>query len=184
MSATPPLLTDAELDTAGEPLTLLASEVRGRRGGQLLNLDRMLMHSVPFAQGWGAFLGKVRSELALPASLRELAICKVAVLTGAHYEYAAHSKVLLGLGGSEAQLAALANPTVETATELFGSLEHQTLVLATQMTRQLQVDYDLLADLRSRLGNTQLVELVGVIAAYNMVARVLVALDIPLEPQA
>lgn len=183
MTATPPLLTDAELDSAGQSLAQLAREVRARRGGQLLNLDRMLMHSVPFAQGWAALLGKVRNELALPAFLRELAICKVAVLTNADYEVAAHSKVFLSLGGSEAQMEALANPAVDTAAELFDSLEQQTLALVTQMTRDLQVDHDLLTDLRSQLGNTQLVELVGVIAAYNMVARVLVALDIPLEPQ-
>ncbi|WP_025164595.1 carboxymuconolactone decarboxylase family protein [Pseudomonas taeanensis] len=183
MPPTPPLLTDAQLDAAGESLAQLAREVRARRGGPLLNLDRMLMRSVPFAQGWGALLGKVRNELALSASLRELVICKVAVLTGTHYEYAAHSKVFLNLGGSEAQLAALTNPASETTAELFSSLEHQALTIATQMTHQLQVDHDLLTELRGRLGDTQLVELVGVIAAYNMVARVLIALDIPLEPQ-
>ena len=32
----------------------LVDAIRARRGGALLNLDRMLLHSPPFAAGWSA----------------------------------------------------------------------------------------------------------------------------------
>ena len=42
----------------------LVARIRARRGGTLLNLDRMLLNSPAFAQGWNAHLGAVRRELA------------------------------------------------------------------------------------------------------------------------
>ncbi len=52
------------------------------------------------------------------------------------------------------------------------------------MTRAIQVDPALMKRLQEALGNTALVELVTVIAAYNMVSRFLIALDIHPEDQA
>jgi alkylhydroperoxidase family enzyme len=52
------------------------------------------------------------------------------------------------------------------------------------MTRTIQVDSKLMKRLQAALGNTVLVELVTVIAAYNMVSRFLIALDIHPEDQA
>lgn len=52
-----------------EPAELVAA-IRARRGGRLLNLDRMLLHSPPLAAGWNAHLRAVRSELALEPRLR------------------------------------------------------------------------------------------------------------------
>jgi hypothetical protein len=67
-----------------EPAEVVTA-IRQRRGGPLLNLDRMLLYSPPLAKGWNAFLGEVRGGLALPPKLRELAMCVVAVLNGADY---------------------------------------------------------------------------------------------------
>jgi alkylhydroperoxidase family enzyme len=46
------------------------------------------------------------------------------------------------------------------------------------MTRYIHVDQRLMRKLDAILGHQQVVELVGVISAYNMVSRFLVALDI------
>ena len=46
------------------------------------------------------------------------------------------------------------------------------------MTRHIKVDPALMERLLNALGSTALVELVGVIASYNMVSRFLIALDI------
>jgi alkylhydroperoxidase family enzyme len=46
------------------------------------------------------------------------------------------------------------------------------------MTRQVQVAESTLAEARGHLGERQVVELVGTIAAYNMVSRFLEALGI------
>jgi len=67
----------------------LVDAIRARRGGRLLNLDLMLLHSPPFASGWNTFLREVRQHLALDPVLRELAICHIALLNAAEYEWRA-----------------------------------------------------------------------------------------------
>lgn len=157
--------------------------IRQRRGGRLLNLDRMLLYSPPLAKGWNSFLGAVRSDLGLSSKLRELAMCGVAVLNGAEYEFRHHAPLFLQAGGTPAQLEALSN--MEQATEndvLFDPQERATLRLTFEMTRNVRVDDKTFALVKATLPDPrQVVELVGVIAAYNMVSRFLVALQI--EPE-
>ena len=73
-----------------EPADLVAA-IRKRRGGHFINLDRMLLHSIPIAEGWNHFVGEIRNNLALDPKLRELAMCGVAVLNGAEYEFFHHA---------------------------------------------------------------------------------------------
>ncbi|MFZ9525894.1 MAG: carboxymuconolactone decarboxylase family protein, partial [Burkholderiaceae bacterium] len=72
--------------------------IRKRRGGELLHLDRMLLHSPAFARGWNVFLGAVRTELSLSPKLRELSMCTVAVLNGAEYEFVQHAPLFIKAG--------------------------------------------------------------------------------------
>ena len=73
-----PSVPDAQLGPVD-----VVNAIRKRRGGTLLNLDRMLLNSPAFAVGWNGYLGAVRSSLTLDPRLRELAICAVAVLRSA-----------------------------------------------------------------------------------------------------
>lgn len=161
----------------------IVTAIRERRGGQLLNLDRMLLHSPAFAQGWNAFLREVRTGLELSPKLRELAMCVVAVLNGAEYEFHHHAPEFLRAGGNQKQVDAMRNP--EAAAEdavLFDMTERAAILLTLEMTRNVAVRDATFSAVRSALGNDQLVvELVGVIATYNMVSRFLVALDV--EPE-
>ncbi|HVL75785.1 MAG TPA: carboxymuconolactone decarboxylase family protein [Noviherbaspirillum sp.] len=165
-----------------EPAALVDA-IRKRRGGTLLNLDRMLLHSPAFASGWNGFLGAVRTGLALSPKLRELAMCVVAVLNGAEYEFHHHAPEFIAAGGTEAQVAALREPERALANEaLFDAAERAALRLTIEMTRSVKVADDTFAAVRNALGSEQLVvELVGVIATYNMVSRFLVALGV--EPE-
>ena len=157
--------------------------IRQRRGGTLLNLDRMLLNSPAYAIGWNGFLGAVRNKLSLDARLRELAICTVAVLTRADYEYAQHAPEFLSAGGSQRQLDALRNMgTAMENTALFNPAERATLALTQEMTLNVQVSKTCFTALQQVLPDAQQqVELVGVIAAYNMVARFLEALQVAPE---
>ena len=157
--------------------------IRSRRGGRLLNLDRMLLHSPPFARGWNAFLREVRSRLELPPKLRELAMCIVAVLNGADYEFHHHAPEFLKAGGTERQLEAMRDPAVAGIDrELFSPAERACIRIALEMTRRIEVSDETFFAARSTLGSDRLVvELVGVIATYNMVSRFLVALGV--EPE-
>ena len=165
------------LDLA-EPAELVAA-IRKRRGGQFINLDRMLLHSIPVARGWNAFIGEIRENLSLDPKLRELAMCGVAVLNGAEYEFFHHAPPFRKAGGTEEQVEALRHigePTFPQ--ECFTAVELNTANLTLQMTRNIVVDKTVMDYLQKALGNTAVVELVSVIAAYNMVSRFLIALDI------
>ncbi len=165
-----------------EPRDLVAA-IRARRGGTLLNLDRMLLHSPPLAEGWNGFLRAVRTELSVSPKLRELAICAVALLNRADYEYRHHAPVFLRSGGSAAELDALGRMR-ESGIDAtaFDAAERAVLALAVEMTRTVDVSAATMASVRDALANDrQVVEMVGVIATYNMVSRFLVALGV--EPE-
>jgi alkylhydroperoxidase family enzyme len=161
----------------------LVESIRVRRGGHLLNLDRMLLHSPPLARGWNVYLRAVRTEFAVLPKLRELAICTVAALNGADYEFIHHAPEFLQAGGSDAQLAALRQlPDIVEDPELFDATERAVIHLTIEMTRTVRVSDETFALARAALASDQtMVEMIGVIAAYNMVSRFLVALEIETE---
>jgi alkylhydroperoxidase family enzyme len=180
LSASPriPVVSDSQLGPAE-----LVAAIRARRGGTLLNLDRMLLNSPAFAVGWNGFLGAVRTRLSLDARLRELAICAVAVMTRAPYEYSQHAPEFLTAGGSQTQLDALQDVDQAVCNAaVFDATERAVLALTRAMTCHVQVPDDCFAALQNVLPvPQQQVELVGVIAAYNMVARFLEALSVAPE---
>lgn len=161
----------------------LVTAIRSRRGGTLLNLDRMLLHSPAFAAGWNQFLGTVRNDLEIPAKLRELSICTVAILNQASYEFIQHSPEFLKAGGTEQQLIALQQlEGAKIQSAHFDTTEQAVIELSIEMTQSIQVNQKTMDTAREMLANNQhLVELIGVIATYNMVSRYLVALGI--EPE-
>ncbi len=147
-------------ESLAEPAALVQA-IRARRGGRLLHLDRMLLHSPPLAAGWNGYLS----------------------LNGAHYEFHHHAPEFLRAGGTEAQVEALRQP--EQALEqaaLFDATALAALRLTIEMTRQVAVSDASFAAVHASLGDRQTVELAGVIATYNMVSRFLVALCIEPEP--
>ncbi|HZY17664.1 MAG TPA: carboxymuconolactone decarboxylase family protein [Ramlibacter sp.] len=162
----------------------LVEAIRERRGGALINLDRALLWSEPLARGWNTYLKAVRTGLPTSRKLRELGICTVALLTGAHYEYHHHAPDFLAAGGSQAELDALGTWCLAPEGPLppaLGGDEALVARYAAQMTRQVKVDDDLFAQLQQRFGTTELVEITAAIATYNMVARFLVALGVTPE---
>ena len=157
----------------------LVAAIKARRGGKLLNLDRMLLNSPAFAQGWNGFIGTVRGGLGISLKLQELAICAVASLNRAEYEFVHHGPVFLRAGGTPEQLDALRDPT--RAAHFFDEGEQAVLRLAVEMTRDIEVSAQTHALLRQLFSSAEAVELIGVIAAYNMVSRFLVATGV--EPE-
>lgn len=161
----------------------IVDAVRKRRGGHLLNLDRMLLHSPSLARGWNAYLGEIRTGLTVSPRLREIAMCVVAMLNQAEYEFLHHAPELLKAGGTDQQVQALRDPLAAASrADLFDPAELATIKVTIEMTRNVQVSDENFDALRRAVGNEQqLVELVAVAATYNMVSRFLVALGV--EPE-
>ena len=164
----------------------LVDAILARRGGALLNLDQALLWSEPVARGWNVYLKNVRTGLPTSRKLCELGICTVALLTGAEYEYHHHAPDFLTAGGTQAELDALnravqADPTQPITDAALHATERLVVQYAAQMTVRVRVEDSLFAALSQHFDTTGMVELTAAIAAYNMVARFLNALQITPE---
>ena len=158
----------------------IVDAVRARRSGVLTNLDRLLLHSPELTRGWNTYLGTVRTRLQLPPRLRELAICAVAVLNEAEYEFFHHAPELLKAGASQAQVDGLQDIDAALANDsLFDRQERAVLALTVEMTRSIKVSDATFEGAREQLPDLQsVIELIATIATYNMVSRFLVALEV------
>jgi alkylhydroperoxidase family enzyme len=106
-------------------------------------------------------------------------MCSVAVLNDAEYEFFHHAPPFKQAGGTEEQVQALRLiGQANFPRHLFSDVENDAADLSLQMTQNIKVDPELMKRLQKALGNTDTVELVTVIAAYNMVSRFLIALDV------
>jgi AhpD family alkylhydroperoxidase len=170
-----PLVTG---DTPGVDAELVRA-IALRRGGELLELDRLLLHSTPVARGWNAYMGAIRGACVLNGALRELAILLVARLNRAPYEFAQHAPVALREGVTPAQIAAL--DSWESAAA-YTPRERAVLGYTQAMTQHVQVPAPVFDALRPWFDAREIVELTATIAAYNMVSRFLEALGV--EPAA
>ena len=160
-----------------EPADLVAA-IRKRRGGQLIELDRLLLYSQPLSEGWNHFVGNIRQHFSVPQVLRELAMCTVAVLNDAEYEYSQHAPLFIKAGGSAEKAALIRQPDAAITNNAFSHEEQLTIALTTQLTRDVRIDDALFEQAVQHFGHEHLVELIATIAAYNMVSRFLVAFEL------
>src|SRR5688572_32750828 len=120
--------------------------------------------------------------MSFPPRLREVAICTVAAVTGADYEFRHHAPEYVKAGGNPALVDRLRDPDRAAQDADFTDDERLAIQYAIAMTRTVKVPQALFDRLRARFSETEIVELTAAIAAYNMVARILVALEVPEDP--
>ena len=155
------------------------TQISARRAPQPLQpLDLTLLHSPPVASGWSSFLGAIRTQTSLPASIRELCICRVATLNGAEYEWVHH----IGILRSEGDVGEVGETEVRSGRRKAGGelSEKQWAVMAytDAMTMDVRVEEEIFENLKTWFGQTEIVEITATVAAYNCVSRFLVALDV------
>ena len=173
---------DPQLDSAEDQA--IVARVKERRGGQLIALDKALLHAPPVADGWNSFLRSVRTATSLPASIRETAICRVAVLNKAWYEWEHHHPILEESGGVNAEgIAYLMERPRSGAPRAEGEKvldeRHLAVVEYTDaMTVGCIVPQPLFDEVRKLFSEREVVEITSTVAAYNCVSRFLVALDV------
>ena len=158
----------------------VTSRIRERRGGRLTALDGMLLHSPEFADGWNSMLGAVRGTSTLPPDIRELAILRVAARNGADYEWVAHEPLARQAGLGDEQIAAIKVGGAGTAggAGRLGPSQWAALAYTDAVTMHVSVRREIFAAVRAHFDDRQVLELTVTVAAYNMVSRVLVALEV------
>src|SRR5919199_2804896 len=134
--------------------------IRRERGGRFPHLFHLQMYNPAIVESWLGLGSAVRFKSELDSPTRELAICLVARLTGADYEWLAHRRIALSEGISEAQLAGI----LDWRNGNFDAKQQAVLALAEQSTRQVEVDDATFEAARAHLSPRQLVELVTTVA--------------------
>ncbi|KIW53472.1 hypothetical protein PV05_09045 [Exophiala xenobiotica] len=157
-----------------------------RRPRPLIPLDLTLLHSPPVANGYNAFVSALRTETIVPASLLELAVCRVAILTTAVYEWNIHAALALkaGLSPEALETARSAPPrgltaaSTGTGSETLSEKEAAVLRYTDEATLDVRVHHTTFEHLKIHFDDREILELVTVVAGYNAVSRILVPLDV------
>jgi AhpD family alkylhydroperoxidase len=144
--------------------------------GRVSILYQALLNSPPLASGWERLLTAVRNQNSLPADLRELMIIRVAVLNHANFELHAHIPHATAAGMAAEKIAELQRPAPALA--VFTETEQLLIRLTDAMTRDVKVPSAIMDTLQARFDARGVLEAVATVAAYNMVSRLLVALEI------
>lgn len=172
-------------DAPGDTADIYARIAARRNPRPLIPLDLSLLHSPPVADGWNSFLGAIRSRTIVDAGLLELAVCRVAVLNHAVYEWNAHAPLALkgGIQPQELQavrtLPSVADDATPLASSVLTARQRAVLRYTDQMTRSVTVQDEVFAQLQvAGFNDREIVELTTGIAGYNCVSRFLVALDV------
>lgn len=155
----------------------IVTRIKERRGGQLLELDKALLHAPPIANGWNSLLKAIRTENSLPESVREVIICRVAALNQAWYEWDAHAPILDKTG----VLSKDAIENLKDRTRAGEGLDEKHLAVlevTDASTLHVIVPQAKFDKLKQWFSDREIVEITATIAAYNCVSRFLVTLDV------
>ena len=156
------------------------AKIKGARGGRLINIYRLMLHSPALANAWFDLNQAVRYGTEIDGQSREIAVIRVAILNDVEYVQHAHGPAYaLKEGLTPEQVAAIADWQ---PSKLFSPSQRALLAYADAMTREIDVPDALFAEVRKHFSQRQTVELSMLIGAYNMLTRFLKALKVDPEP--
>ncbi|HTY96166.1 MAG TPA: hypothetical protein VMB91_03940 [Solirubrobacteraceae bacterium] len=140
--------------------------------------------TVANAQGsfvnWLRFGGDCLNGELFDPVLRELAILRVARMTpGAGYEWAQHVPILLAVGGTDAQVAALERDELDSPD--LGDDGRLVVRFTSQVVSECTPDDETYAAMSARFDNDELVQLLLVIGQYMMVGRIMATAQLEVD---
>ena len=160
----------------------LIRKIKGARGGRLINIYRLMMHSPSLANAWFDLNQAVRYGTEIDGQSREIAVIRVAVLNGVEYVLRAHGPAYaLKEGLTSAQVEAL---TDWQRSNLFSDKQRALLAYTDAITCEIDVPDPVFDEVRNHFTERQTVELTLLISAYNMLTRFLKSLKVDPEPTA
>jgi 4-carboxymuconolactone decarboxylase len=161
-------------------LSELIAKIKGARGGRLINIYRLMLHSPALAGAWFDVNQAVRYGTEIDGQCRELAVIRVAILNNVEYVIRAHGPAYaLKEGLTPAQVEALVDWKVSS---LFTDKQRALLAYVDAMTCDIDVPETIFTEVRKHFSERQTVEVTMLISAYNMLTRFLKALKVDPEP--
>ena len=147
-----------------------------------LNIFRLAAHAEtalrPFLRLGGALL----TQAALDARLRELAILRVAEMSGARYEWIQHAAIAEAVGVSQDRIAAL--EAGDAAADCFDDDERLVLAFTTEVVEDVGASQATFERANARFSPREIVELILTIGYYMMIARLMETTEIDLDDPA
>jgi 4-carboxymuconolactone decarboxylase len=143
-----------------------------------LNLYRMLPHAGPAAVGFLKIGGALLRQNEIDATLREIAILRVGLLSDASYEVHQHRRVARNVGLSDAKVAAL-----EPGRDLSALDERERFVLAftDQLFHHVKAPDEMFLQAQRYFNAREISELVLTVGFYMMVSRFLENFEVDIE---
>ena len=167
-------------ESAHPEIAEVIAKIKGARGGRLINIYRLMLHSPALANAWFELNQAVRYGTEVDGQSRELSVIRVAILNDVEYVQRAHGPAYaLKEGLTPDQVEALADWR---GSELFNAQQRALLAYTDAMTRDIEVPDDVFNDARKHFSERQMVELTMLIGAYNMLTRFLKTLKVDPEP--
>jgi alkylhydroperoxidase family enzyme len=146
----------------------VVSRVRARRAPRPLQpLDLTLLHAPAVADGWNSFLGAVRTRTSLSDDVREIAICRVAVINEAWYEWAHHAPLAQAGGVSEEGMKLLGVRELgegEEAGDALSGKQWAVVRYTDAMTRDVAVKQEVFDALKSHFSEKEIVEVTATVS--------------------
>ena len=143
-----------------------------------LNLYRMLAHAGPAAEGFLALGGALLRKGALDPKLRELAIIRVGVLSGASYEVHQHRRLARSIGVPDEKIDAIA---AGAGAAPFDELENLVLEFTDTVVNEVKAPDALFEKVLAHLDHRRMAELVMTIGFYMLVSRFLENFEVEIE---
>ena len=172
-----PRVAEQPLDT-GDTAVRSVFDRFAAEGREPIALYRVLAAAPWLLAAYNGLAVAMRHEATLPRGLRELAILRGAQLAGSDYEWSHHVPMARAAGVPESQLSRL--HAWRTSPD-FDARERAALTCVEAVHDATMGDDDF-ALLRASFSEAETVELVGVCAFYEMVARLIQAFGIEVEP--
>lgn len=146
-----------------------------------INLARVLVNSPGMARALLGLGNYIRHHSAIEPRLRELVILQVGWMTRSEYEFTHHVKIGREAGVSDDDIRAMIAETAGQATGL-DPLTSAALRGAREMVNDLAMSEATFAQIRAALSPEQMTDLVGTIAFYCAVVRMLATFGVDNEP--
>lgn len=144
-----------------------------------LNIFKVMAHAETNFRPLITLGASILTEQKLDHRLRELAILRVARLSGAQYEWVQHVPIAEAVGASSDEIAALEKGDIEA--ECFDDLAKDVLRFTTEVVQDVGASNECFDNLAGKLSHREIVELILAIGFYMMVARLMETTEIDLD---
>ncbi|HMT43350.1 MAG TPA: carboxymuconolactone decarboxylase family protein [Chakrabartia sp.] len=143
-----------------------------------LNVFRMMGHAGDMVTGFARFGNYLLGRTALDPVLREIAIVRVGILSGADYEVQQHKEICRKLGMDEALIAAIDEGAEAAA---FDPVQRLVMTFTDDVVNNVRASDASFTPLAAQLSIQEMQELVVCIGFYMMVSRFLETFGVDLE---